>query len=82
MKAGYAKVKINGVWEKWAEMERGEYSEKGYVEEDKRGRNSKEDRDKIDNSRKETGRKEIEIMIREKEQEMSMDNINKENKNV
>lgn len=43
MKAGYAKVKINGMWEKWAEMERGEYSGKGYVEEDKRGRNSKEE---------------------------------------
>lgn len=34
LKAGYARIRINGVWKKWSEVERGEGLEKEHAKKD------------------------------------------------
>lgn len=64
---------------KWSEVERGECSEREHAEEDSRSRNSKEDMDRIDNSKKEgIGGKKIEGEMRKNGHEKSVDSVNRE----
>lgn len=79
VKAGYVRVRINGMMKKWSEVERGECPEREHAEEDSRSRNSKEDMDRIDSSRKEgIGEKEIEGEMRKKGHEKSVDSVSRQ----